>query len=421
MTQPHPLHLDLDRIEAAISARENIHYGRFGSLLLTSAFQPIFSLAHRKRIGSEGLLRAFSRSGEPVSPVDMFAAISDERQGIYLDRLCRTLHLRNALPLMADEWLFLNINPDTAVRGKHYGAFFGELLARYQCPGCRIVAEIVEAAFQQEAMLADAVQYYRALGCLVAIDDFGAGHSNFDRIWHLQPDIVKLDRSMIVEAARSPKVRRLMPRIVSLLHEAGSLVLMEGVETEREALIAVEADVDFVQGYFFGRPEWGGRPVSQPDFDALCGRFMQASETQSLQRRDYIAAFLQPFEQAVRDYAASGDARHACGALLDMANVQRCYVIDQQGNQLGQNLNRRVRASDPRFGPISDAAGANWFRRPYLRRALEAPGTIQITRPYLSIADSSMCVTLSMSVRREGRLEVLCCDLDWIEEDLNAA
>ena len=47
------------------------------------------------------------------------------------------------------------------------------------------------------------------MGCLIAIDDFGAGHSNFERIWDLEPDSVKLDRSLVSRAANSSKAKRI--------------------------------------------------------------------------------------------------------------------------------------------------------------------------------------------------------------------
>jgi EAL domain-containing protein (putative c-di-GMP-specific phosphodiesterase class I) len=90
------------------------------------------------------------------------------------------------------------------------------------------------------------ISHFRQLGCLIAIDDFGAGHSNFDRIWDLQPDIVKIDRRLIQDAGHSRRVERILTGIVSLLHEAGSLVVVEGVETEDEALVAIAANADMV-------------------------------------------------------------------------------------------------------------------------------------------------------------------------------
>src|SRR3984893_4750283 len=76
-------------------------------------------------------------------------------------------------------------------------------------------------------------------------------------VWQLQPDIVKLDRGVIEQAARNPRVARTLPRLVSLLHETGALVLVEGVETQHEALLAMECDADFVQGFYFARPAPG--------------------------------------------------------------------------------------------------------------------------------------------------------------------
>jgi EAL domain-containing protein (putative c-di-GMP-specific phosphodiesterase class I) len=93
------------------------------------------------------------------------------------------------------------------------------------------VIEILEQSVKDALQLGEAVQFFRNQGYLIALDDFGAGHSNFDRVWNLQPDIVKLDRSMIMRAGHNMRIRRMMPVMVSLLHEVGSLVLMEGVET----------------------------------------------------------------------------------------------------------------------------------------------------------------------------------------------
>ncbi|RAG59900.1 EAL domain-containing protein, partial [Burkholderia multivorans] len=60
---------------------------------------------------------------------------------------------------------------------------------------------------------------------LIAIDDFGTGFSNFDRVWRARPDIVKLDRSLVERSTWSPEDRRIMHHLVSMLHQAGAMVL----------------------------------------------------------------------------------------------------------------------------------------------------------------------------------------------------
>ena len=59
---------------------------------------------------------------------------------------------------------------------------------------------------------------------------------------------------------------------------------------------------------------------------------------------------------------------------------------------------------------------ARWARRPYFRRALDEPGVVQMTRPYLSLHGPRMCVTLSVAVPVAGRLQVLCVDIDWVSD-----
>jgi hypothetical protein len=69
-----------------------------------------------------------------------------------------------------------------------------------------------------------------------------------------------------------------------------------------------------------------------------------------------------------------------------------------------------------RFSPLLRGDNANCSHKHYHFRALKQPGFIQISRPYLSVADSRMCITLSQTVRVGGTLYVFCCDMDWQEQ-----
>jgi EAL domain-containing protein (putative c-di-GMP-specific phosphodiesterase class I) len=414
-----PSSCDLERINAAIGTEAGGKaVGRFKHLTVRSAFQPILSLAHRRPVGYEGLLRARDAGGAPVSPLDAFRLAEDDADTTFLDRLCRAVHLRNFLTLPDDtSWLFMNINPKVVVDGRLHGSFFSELLRRCDFPAHRVVVEIVEEAIHDEALLAEAVSYYKELGCLVAIDDFGAGHSNFDRIWRIEPHIVKLDRSVSVQAAASQRVRRVLPNLVNLIHEAGSLALMEGIETEKEALLAMDADVDFVQGYFFARPADSSLDGQRCDslFGGLCDKFKRYANDEAQDQRNRLAPYLSGFRQALGQMESGMDMELACADFLAQPRTQCCYLLDEEGRQVGSNLDSAHLTSrlDLRFTPLSDAKGANWARRQYFRQAVNQPGRVQVSNPYLSIATSRMCVTLSVTVSAGNDLRVLCCDLDW--------
>lgn len=216
---------------------------------------------------------------------------------------------------------------------------------------------------------------------------------------------------MIGAAAKNPKVRRMLPRMVSLIHEMGSLVLAEGVESHREALLAMDAGVDLVQGYYFGRPLQGlADPVVIGDALWQCyGRLDEGVAGEHLRQ----AAEL--LRQAVTRWRAGEPLDQACHAFLSEPQATRCYVLDEEGRQIRPNLVLREVHADCsfHFAPLFDAEGANWSRRPYFLEAMAKPDEVQVSRPYLSVNGDGQCVTLSISAEARGRRYVLCGDLAW--------
>jgi len=391
-------------------------HARFGEYTLRTALQPVLSLAHHKPVGYEALLRAYDAEDRLVSPHRMFRKAGDD--AIALDQICRALHVQNCVLQGVDQgWIFLNVSPELILEGHSTRVILPRVLERYGVPTHRIVVEILETTAYDEENLARCVQYFRDLGCLVAIDDFGAGESNFERIWRLKPDIVKLDRSMVVEAMRTPRVRRILPGLVSLLHEAGCLVVMEGLETAEHGLIAMESDVDFVQGFYFGEPR--GSLNADEDYrqtlNDLFVCFQERVRRQSVSERGVLAHYSKRFEDAALLFRLGGDAEQAFTEFLTLDGVQRCYLLSSEGVQVGANMGTREAAQrlDPRYLPCADAEGANWFRRPYFRRAITQPMVVQVSRPYLSIADARACVTFSIAIPETDGVRVLCADLDW--------
>ncbi|MBY0578226.1 MAG: EAL domain-containing protein [Burkholderiales bacterium] len=392
-------------------------FGHYGSIRLKSAFQPIYSLAHRRAVGFEALLRPYA-GDQVISPLTVFGMVQDDVENVFLDRLCRIVHLKNFLSQGEDiNWIFLNINPKVTVVGRRYGGFFADLLEHNRIAPHRVVVEILESQIQDEGLLSEAVNYYKELGCLIAIDDFGAGESNFDRLWRIEPHIVKLDRSIICQAASNVKVRRVIPNLVKLIHETGSLALMEGVETEDEAMISMNSGADFVQGYYFARPAerlsdaYGGSAAIL----GICEKFRHVAEHESDHYRKALHPYIGAFSSLVEQFKAGVEMDEASRNFLGLSKAERCFILNGEGRQLGSSVlsSSTPNVTDPRFTPLLDANDAIWLRRHYFRRAMSNPGEIQISRPYLSIAGGKMCVTLSVALHCEEERLVLCGDILW--------
>lgn len=395
----------------------------FAGLRLSSEFQSIYSLSHRKPIGYEGLLRIRDRKHRRVDPTTFFNTFSGEGDKVRIDRLSRTLHTQNFKIAGGDgAWLFLNVHPDVILNGPKYGSFFSKCLETSGLSASNIVIEILENSIDDRDLLQDALQYYRDIGCKIAIDDFGAMASNIDRLWLLEPDIVKLDRSLAAELDK-PAVRRLLPSLVSMIHECGSFVLMEGIETEDQALAAIDTGVDFAQGYYLARPckdLWCKSPnpcIGQggADLPNMCNKYYRYVFEQQQRHDDTMTRYLVPFEQAAHVHAFNGSLA-AFNGILSKSGVERCYILDRKGFQVGDTLfpDEHDSLFPTCFGHFGEADGSSWFRRHYFRKAITSPGKVHFSRPYLSLTAGIICKTMSLCLTNaDGDLRVYCCDIDW--------
>lgn len=409
----------LDRLEHDPAGGATV--AREAGLELRSHFQPIFSVSHGRVVGHEALLRARDATGHPVAPPAFFSG-NDFPSLLWRDRLVRTMHTANWTRMAAgSQWLFLNMHPQVFLRAPHLlgDAFQQRLFEHFGLRGEQVVIEVLEDAVRDDADFDAAVELTRSRGCLIALDDFGAGHSNFDRVWRLKPEIVKLDRSLIARAAADTSVRRVVVQMVSLLHECGALVLMEGVETEAEAHVALEADADLIQGWHFARP--GPALVTmdhaQPVIDHLWAGFDGRWREEQRIQRDAIAPFQNAIGYAAALLAAGHPFEAAARPFLDLPGAEVCYLLGPQGHQIGENqwIEGPVGRGVGVYAPFRDTRGARWARRPYFRQAVASPGKVQVTRPYRTLHGTHLCITVSTAFHMPGsdggELRVVCGDL----------
>ncbi len=236
--------------------------GHHDGLWLRSAFQPVFSTTSPSPVAHEALLRATDSRGRSVRPDQVFERTTRIEDTVFLDRLCRMLHVANfARQNPGNSKLYLNMdgrNLMTVNSGQH-GRFFDPLLAMCGLTHETLVLEIMESRISDHDRLVEAVAAYTRQGFRIAIDDFGARDSNFDRLWMLSPHVVKMDRSLIVHATQDIRVYRMLPKLVEIVHELEAAVIFEGIETDAQHAIAVDAGADMLQGFYRARPAAGLR------------------------------------------------------------------------------------------------------------------------------------------------------------------
>jgi EAL domain-containing protein (putative c-di-GMP-specific phosphodiesterase class I)/FixJ family two-component response regulator len=213
------------------------------------ALQPIVSWRQRAVFGYEALVR----SDEPAlaGPSDLFAAA--ERLG-RLNDLGRSIRERVAriAPLAPTGCrLFVNIHSHD----------FGDVdLFSPWAPLSAIAPSVVLEVTQCSSpdwveRLQSRLQKLRRLGFQIAIDDMGSGHTGLSAFSQIEPEIVKLDMSLVRGIDTSSRKRSVVRSMLELAgRDLGMLAICEGVETaaERDTLGSLGADL--LQGYLFAKP-----------------------------------------------------------------------------------------------------------------------------------------------------------------------
>ncbi len=225
------------------------------------AFQPIWDLPNDRVIGVEALARPHPEYGF-TGPAEAFDTAHQLGSVRALDRLCVERILAQAGELSDDLLLFINLSPKTLELDTHDSHWFIDCVAAADREPASIVIEVTERMGSRTRSVTESVHRLRRHGFHVAIDDMGTGNSGLEMLRELEPEYVKLDRSVVVGALTDPNARGVLMGVTAFAHETGAFVIAEGIEDD-EILDFVNTlptrtgspQIDGGQGYGLGRPE----------------------------------------------------------------------------------------------------------------------------------------------------------------------
>jgi EAL domain-containing protein (putative c-di-GMP-specific phosphodiesterase class I) len=219
--------------------------------LMWMAFQPIVSWREKRVVGYEALLR----SDEPLmkNPTDILDAAERLGRLHELGRAVRARVAAAAPDAPQGAKLFVNLHSADLNDDQLYAA--DAPLSRI---ADRVVLEVTErSSLEAVRNVASRVAKLKALGFEVAVDDLGAGYSGLASFATLEPQVAKLDLSLVRGVDKDSKRQSIVGSMRKLCNELGILVVAEGIETPAERAMLVLLGCDIFQGYLFGRPARG--------------------------------------------------------------------------------------------------------------------------------------------------------------------
>ena len=364
--------LDMKRLAIASRFNQIISQG-----MIEAHYQPILDFNSGSILGWEALARGPENSSFR-SPVILFETAEQLGRLFALEKVCRESAIMNLGPLEEGQKLFLNIHPKTMADPEFSSGNTLEVMERAGLSPENIVFEITERHSVQEFdLFYRTLDHYRSQGFEVAVDDAGAGYAGLTTIAELQPEYIKIDKSLIDDIHKDPVKRALVETTVSFANKIGSKIIAEGIETKAQAVCTKDIGVHCGQGYFLSRP---ANP--KPSLSKECQGLQSVSDisTKSVSCSQPIGELAKPPHSVPPDYLVS-DAQEffkknrRFSSIIVTRNEAPCGLV------MEYHLNRQLSAQ---YGV------ALYYKRPIDSVMDDAMLTVDIDMPVEQAARKAM-------------------------------
>ncbi len=229
---------------------------------LDVAFQPIVDLASGRVVGAEALARFKDADGNAIPTERCFLDAHAVDVGVELEMavIRRALDCESRIP--EGRYLALNVAPAVL---EHDDLAF-EIAAHRHRTARPLVVEITEhQPVEDYVALSASLDRLRELGVRVAVDDVGSGFASFRHVTRVNPDILKLDRTLVCGIDDDPVRQSLAAAIVAFAADVGAVVVSEGIESESELCCLRGLAVGCGQGFYLARPGLGQVDAEMPE------------------------------------------------------------------------------------------------------------------------------------------------------------
>ncbi len=250
-----------DKIERRLLLQDNLRK-HIGSDEFKLHFQPIVDIASNKIVGAESLIRWFSKDLGFIPP-DEFIGVAEE-SGLILklsewiiNTACDEItHWKS----LSYDKIFMSINLSAReFSDKDFVRNIKHIIKQKN-----ICTELVELEITERMLVSNTeetlslMKKIKKMGLSLSLDDFGTGYSSMSYLKRFPLDKLKIDRSFIMHLSKKKSAKKdnaIVKAIITLAHSLDLIVVAEGVETEEQYNILQDLGADYIQGYYFSKPQ----------------------------------------------------------------------------------------------------------------------------------------------------------------------
>jgi len=219
---------------------------------IISHFQPLYNNKTKQIEKYESLVRIEKGDGEIVLP---FFFLDVAKKSKYYSKITSAV-IKNSFKELKNTDKEISINLSVLdIEDKHIKKEIIETLKQNQHIAKRVVFELLEDENSKDFnSVKRFIKEVKSFGVKIAIDDFGSGYSNFERLLEFEPDILKIDGSLIKNIEHDEYSRKIVETIHTFAAKIGTKTVAEFVSNEAVFKIINDIGIDYSQGYFIGKP-----------------------------------------------------------------------------------------------------------------------------------------------------------------------
>lgn len=220
--------------------------------------QPVYNLITKSYDTAEALMRIKLEQTGMVYP-DIFIPLAEQNDCIHmmsliiLNKTCQAVK-----QMLSAGYDIQRVSVNFSVIDLRYESFCSDvkgIIGANGIPFSKIAVEITESRSDSDFnVMKQRVIELRELGIKFYLDDFGTGYSNFERIMEIPFDIIKFDRSMLIESGRSETGEFMVGTFAGMFKKLNYSVLFEGVEDEHDEQHCIRMQASYLQGYKYSKP-----------------------------------------------------------------------------------------------------------------------------------------------------------------------
>lgn len=251
---------DIVLYDKSLSTKEQIAKNADALLLLKNAlrfnqitpyFQPIYNVRTKKIEKYEALARIVTQEGSVIAP---FTFLDTAIKSKIYPEITKAM-IDKSFNFFKDKDFEFSINLSIIdIQNFEIMRFILNKLQDFK-ESSRVTFEILESdKIENYQEIKNFIKEVKRYGCKVAIDDFGSGYSNFSHIFELNVDYIKIDSSLVKFITTDENSKIIVKTIINFASNLGLKTIAEYVEDKESLELLEKMGVDFVQGYYIGKP-----------------------------------------------------------------------------------------------------------------------------------------------------------------------